>query len=58
MSAISTNLRFCMDIGLFKTLIFIQFIFGALGGIGPEVDNLIFMNRTADRRLFGDDCRW
>lgn len=51
------NLRFCMDIGLFKAPIFIQFIFGILGGIGPEVDNLIFMKRTADR-LFGDDYRW
>ena len=51
------NLKFCMDIGLFKAPIFIQFIFGILGGIGPEVDNLIFMKRTADR-LFGDDYRW
>ncbi|MCO5066749.1 MAG: 3-keto-5-aminohexanoate cleavage protein [Rhizobiaceae bacterium] len=51
------NLRFCIDIGLFKAPIFIQFIFGILGGIGPEVDNLVFMKRTADR-LFGDDYRW
>jgi uncharacterized protein (DUF849 family) len=51
------NLRFCMDIGLFKAPIFIQFIFGILGGIGPEVDNLVFMKRTADR-LFGEDYRW
>jgi len=51
------NLKFCMDIGLFKPPIFIQFIFGILGGIGPEVDNLIFMKRTADR-LFGGDYRW
>ena len=51
------NLRFCMDIGLFKAPIFIQFIFGILGGIGPEIDNLIFMKRTADR-LFGDDYHW
>lgn len=51
------NLRFCMDIGLFKAPIFIQFIFGILGGIGPEVENLIFMKQTADR-LFGDDYRW
>lgn len=51
------NLKFCMDIGLFKSPIFIQFIFGILGGIGPEVDNLVFMKRTADR-LFGDDYRW
>lgn len=51
------NLKFCMDIGLFKAPVFIQFIFGILGGIGAEVDNLIFMKRTADR-LFGDDYRW
>ena len=51
------NLKFCMDIGLFKAPVFIQFIFGILGGIGPEVDNLIFMKRTADR-LFGNDYCW
>lgn len=51
------TLRFCMDIGGFKAPIFLQFIFCILGGIGPEVDNLIFMKRTADR-LFGDDSRW
>ena len=46
-----------MDIGLFKAPVFIQFIFGIPGGIGPEVDKLVFMKRTADR-LFGDDYRW
>lgn len=51
------NLRFCMDIGLFQPPVFIQFIFGILGGIGPEVDNLVFMKRTADR-LFGAEYRW
>ncbi|WP_341643910.1 3-keto-5-aminohexanoate cleavage protein [Thauera sp. SDU_THAU2] len=51
------NLRFCMDIGLYKAPVFIQFIFGILGGIGPDIDNLIYMKRTADR-LFGDDYRW
>ena len=51
------NLKFCMDVGLFAAPVFIQFVLGILGGIGPEVDNLIFMKRTADR-LFGDDYRW
>lgn len=51
------NLKFCMDTGLFKPPIFIQFIFGILGGIGPEVDNLVFMKQTADR-LFGDNYLW
>ncbi len=51
------NLRFCVDIGLFKAPISIQFIFGILGGIAPEVDSLVCMKRTADR-LFGTDYRW
>ena len=51
------NLKFCMDTGLFKAPVFIQFIFGILGGRGPDVENLVFMKRTADK-LFGDDYRW
>ena len=51
------NLKFCMDSGLFKPPVFIQFIFGILGGIGPNFDNLVFMKRTADW-LFGDDYQW
>ena len=51
------NLKFCMDTGLFKAPVFIQFVFGILGGIGPDLDNLVFMKRTADR-LFGTDYRW
>jgi uncharacterized protein (DUF849 family) len=51
------NLKFCMDSGMFKPPVFIQFIFGILGGIGPDIDNLIFMKRTADR-LFGDNYQW
>ncbi|MGH1459134.1 MAG: 3-keto-5-aminohexanoate cleavage protein [Paracoccaceae bacterium] len=51
------NLKFCMDIGLFKAPIFIQFVMGILGGIGADIDTLVFMKNTADK-LFGDDYRW
>lgn len=51
------NLKFCKDIGLFKAPIFIQFVMGILGGIGADVENLVFMKKTADK-LFGDDYRW
>jgi len=51
------NLKFCMDTGLFKPPIFLQFVMGILGGIGPDPDNLVFMKRTADR-LFGDQYQW
>ena len=51
------NLKFLMAQGLFKPPVFLQFVFGILGGIGADVDNLVFMKRTADR-LFGDDYVW
>jgi uncharacterized protein (DUF849 family) len=38
--------------GLVKAPFFVQLIFGILGGIGADLDNLVFMKRTADR-LFG-----
>ena len=46
-----------LDRGLIKPPVFLQTIFGTLGGIGPDIDNLIFMKRTADR-LLGDDFVW
>lgn len=46
-----------VDRGLVEPPFFIQMIFGILGGIGAELDNLLFMKRTADR-LFGDSFRW
>lgn len=46
-----------VDRGLVKPPFFVQMIFGILGGIGSDPDNLLFMKRTADR-LFGDSYRW
>ncbi|PZU09269.1 3-keto-5-aminohexanoate cleavage protein [Sphingomonas sp.] len=46
-----------LDRGLVKPPFFVQMIFGVLGGIGPDLDNLLFMKRTADR-LFGDSYQW
>jgi len=51
------NLAHFLDRGLIKAPLFIQSVFGILGGIGAEIDNLMFMRRTADR-LFGDDYVW
>jgi uncharacterized protein (DUF849 family) len=51
------NLAHCVDRGLFKPPIFLQLIYGILGGIGPDFDNLLFMKRTADR-LFGEEYHW
>ncbi|MFN3938105.1 MAG: 3-keto-5-aminohexanoate cleavage protein, partial [Gemmobacter sp.] len=51
------NLKFCVDQGLFRPPLFIQFVMGILGGIAAEIDNLVFLKRTADR-LFGAGYQW
>jgi uncharacterized protein (DUF849 family) len=59
----------CYDVGHLYTLahfldrklltppLFVQTIFGVLGGIGPHPEDLAHMRRTADR-LFGSDYHW
>jgi uncharacterized protein (DUF849 family) len=59
----------CYDIGHLYTLahfvergvirppLFVQSVFGILGGIGAHVEDVVHMKRTADR-LFGDDYSW
>ena len=49
-----TMLRHFADRGLVEPPYFIQFVFGVLGGMGPEPDNLSHMVRIADK-LFGED---
>jgi uncharacterized protein (DUF849 family) len=51
------SLAHFLDRGLVAPPLYVQLIFGILGGIGPDVENLIHMKNTADR-LFGDDYRW
>jgi len=47
-------LRHFADRGLIKPPYFIQFVFGVLGGIGPDPENLSHMKLIADK-LFGAD---
>ncbi len=51
------NLAYFVDKGIVKPPFFIQMVFGVLGGIGADPENLTFMKATADR-LFGEDYRW
>ncbi|GAA3999922.1 3-keto-5-aminohexanoate cleavage protein [Sphingomonas humi] len=46
------NLAHFVDAGAVKPPFLIQMIFGILGGIGADLENLMFMKATADR-LFG-----
>ena len=43
--------------GVVKPPLFVQSVFGILGGIGPHPDDVMHMKRTADR-LFGSDYSW
>lgn len=48
------NLAHFADRGIVKPPFFVQSIFGILGGIGPEPENMMVMKAAADR-LFGND---
>ncbi|HWR13460.1 MAG TPA: 3-keto-5-aminohexanoate cleavage protein [Terriglobales bacterium] len=48
------NLAYFVDRQIVKPPIFIQAIFGVLGGIGPDPENVVTMRSTADK-LFGRD---
>lgn len=51
------NLHYFFRSGLVRPPLFIQTVFGLLGGIGSHPDDVMHMKRTADR-LFGGDYHW
>lgn len=51
------NLAHFLDRSLVEPPLFVQSVFGILGGIGNHPEDLMHMRRTADR-LFGGDYQW
>ena len=51
------NLAHFLDRGLVKPPLFVQSIFGILGGVGADEENLMHSRRIANK-LFGSDYRW
>jgi uncharacterized protein (DUF849 family) len=51
------NLNHFLERGLVQPPLFIQSVFGILGGIGTHPEDLMHMKRTADR-LFGSNYQW
>jgi uncharacterized protein (DUF849 family) len=51
------SLKHFLDRGVVKPPLFVQSVFGILGGIGTHPEDVAHMKRTADR-LFGDSYRW
>lgn len=52
-----TMLKHFVDRGLVKAPIFLQFVFGVLGGMAPSPENLTHMKRLADQ-YFGEDYQF
>jgi uncharacterized protein (DUF849 family) len=52
------NLAYFVDRGLIKPPFFIQMIFGILGGMGPDLENLTFLKMTADRLFGPENFQW
>jgi len=51
------NLAHFVDKGMIKAPFFVQMVFGVLGGVGSDLDNLMHMHTIADK-LFGDSYEW
>lgn len=51
------NLAHLLDRGLVKPPLFVQMIFGILGGMGADPENLLHVRRIA-HSLFGDALEW
>jgi uncharacterized protein (DUF849 family) len=51
------NLAHMLDRGLVRPPLFVQTVFGLLGGTGADFEDLAHMHRTA-HRLFGDEWEW
>ncbi len=51
------NLAHFLERGLVRPPLFVQSVFGILGGIGPHPEDVLHMKRTADR-LFGNQYKW
>ena len=52
------NVAHFLDRGLIEAPFFLPMIFGILGGIGSDLDNLVFMKSTADRLFGHDSFQW
>ena len=51
------NLAWILDQGWIEGPVFVQMVFGILGGVGADLDNLMHMHTIANK-LFGDQYEW
>ncbi len=52
------NISYFLKRGLIKPPVWIQFVTGILGGIGSDLENILFMKQTADRLIGAENYRF
>ncbi|NPD17929.1 BKACE family enzyme [Alterinioella nitratireducens] len=52
------NVKFFVDQGLIRPPFFIQMVFGILGGVGADLENLMHMHKIADRLFGPENYEW
>ncbi len=52
------NMAFCLKEGMIEPPIWVQFVTGILGGIGTDLENIMFMKQTADRLFGAENFQW
>ena len=52
------NVKWFVDQGLIKPPFFIQMVFGILGGVGADLDNLVHMHKVAGRLFGPNNYEW
>ncbi len=52
------NVKWFVDNGLIKPPFFIQMVFGILGGVGADLDNLMHMHTIADKLFGSENYEW
>lgn len=52
------NIKWFIDQGLIKPPFFVQMVFGILGGVGADLENLVHMHKIADRLFGPENYEW
>ncbi len=52
------NMQYTVKRGLSKLPLWLQFVTGILGGIGPDPENIMFMKQTCDRLFGPENYKW
>lgn len=52
------NIKWFVDQGLIRPPFFVQMVFGILGGVGADLENLVHMHKVADRLFGAENYEW